>query len=217
MKLINTRLAPLLLTLMLSSSRGFVAITTVRIGCSKLSAASSDVPSPERRQLLNKVVGAAAGLTSLTLATPYVSFFVPPEGSGGGDGSTIARDALGNEVTVASWLATHLPGSRELVEGIKGDATYLTVDDDHKLSGVAINAICTHLGCVVPWNVAEKKFICPCHNSMYDKNGKVERGPAPLSLALSHVVEDKDGKVVLKPWTETDFRSGENPWWSSKK
>ena len=24
---------------------------------------------------------------------------------------------------------------------------------------------------------------------------------------------DANGKVVLKPWTETDFRTGEKPWW----
>jgi cytochrome b6-f complex iron-sulfur subunit len=68
------------------------------------------------------------------------------------------------------------------------------------------------LGCVVPWNKAENKFMCPCHGSQYDKNGKVVRGPAPLSLALAHV-EQADGKVTLKPWTETDFRTGEAPWW----
>lgn len=54
---------------------------------------------------------------------------------------------------------------------------------------------------------------CPCHGSQYDENGKVVRGPAPLSLALAHVEENSDGKVVLKAWTETDFRTGEDPWW----
>lgn len=33
------------------------------------------------------------------------------------------------------------------------------------------------------------------------------------SLALSHADID-DGKVVFVPWTETDFRTGEAPWWS---
>lgn len=41
------------------------------------------------------------------------------------------------------------------------------------------------------------------------------RGPAPLSLALAHAEEDPNGKVVLKPWTEIDFRTGETPWWKS--
>ena len=56
------------------------------------------------------------------------------------------------------------------------------------------------------------RYICPCHGSQYDFNGKVIRGPAPLSLALAHV-NDVDGKVVLSPWTETDFRTDLAPWW----
>jgi cytochrome b6-f complex iron-sulfur subunit len=72
----------------------------------------------------------------------------------------------------------------------------------------AINAVCTHLGCVVPWNKATNKFMCPCHGSQYDENGKVVRGPAPLSLAIEHVNIEDDGKVKLAPWTETDFRTG---------
>jgi len=54
---------------------------------------------------------------------------------------------------------------------------------------------------------------CPCHGSQYNKEGKVIRGPAPLSLALAHREESADGKVVLSTWTETDFRTGEAPWW----
>lgn len=43
--------------------------------------------------------------------------------------------------------------------------------------------MCTHLGCVVPWNKAENKFKCPCHGSQYDANGMKIRGPAPLVRA----------------------------------
>ena len=33
------------------------------------------------------------------------------------------------------------------------------------------------------------------------------------SLALAHADVD-DGKVVFVPWVETDFRTGEDPWWA---
>jgi hypothetical protein len=33
------------------------------------------------------------------------------------------------------------------------------------------------------------------------------------SLALAHADID-DGKVLFVPWVETDFRTGEDPWWS---
>ena len=69
---------------------------------------------------------------------------------------------------------------------MKGDAHYLIVDEGG-LRDYALNAVCTHLGCVVPWNRAANKYMCPCHGSQYDETGKVIRGPAPLSLALAHL------------------------------
>lgn len=69
---------------------------------------------------------------------------------------------------------------RRRVVRVQGDPTYLVVEQDKTLATYGINAVCTHLGCVVPWNGAENKFICPCHGSQYNNQGKVVRGPAPL-------------------------------------
>lgn len=87
---------------------------------------------------------------------------------------------------------------RSLVRGLKGDPTYLIATGDNAIGSYAINAFCTHLGCVVPWNEAAGQFICPCHGSPYDETGQVVRGPAPLSLALAHVQFDND-QVLLSP------------------
>ncbi len=38
---------------------------------------------------------------------------------GGGAGGQAAKDALGNDVTVKSWLATHQKGDRSLTQGLK--------------------------------------------------------------------------------------------------
>ena len=95
----------------------------------------------------------------------------------------------------------------------QGDATYIVVKDDGSIENYGINAVCTHLGCVVPWNKAENKFKCPCHGSQYNNEGKVIRGPAPLSLALAHAAINDSDTVIFSPWTETDFRTGLQPWW----
>lgn len=34
----------------------------------------------------------------------------------------------------------------------QGDPTYLVVNKDGQLENYGVNAVCTHLGCVVPWN-----------------------------------------------------------------
>jgi cytochrome b6-f complex iron-sulfur subunit len=174
--------------------------------------APARVPDMGKRNLMNLLLLGALSLPTAGLVGPYLYFLVPP-GSGGGGLGVTAKDALGNDVTMSGWLKTHQPGDRTLAQGLKGDPTYLVVENDGTLATYGVNAVCTHLGCVVPWNKAENKFMCPCHGSQYNTQGTVVRGPAPLSLALAHV-DVTDDKVVFTPWTETDFRTGADPWWS---
>ncbi|KAK6774252.1 hypothetical protein RDI58_029491 [Solanum bulbocastanum] len=186
----------------------------MKVKCMAASIPADDrVPDMEKRNLMNLLLLGA-------LALPTGGMLIKEETgcmllllSGGGSGGTIAKDANGNDVVVTEWLKTHAPGTRTLTQGLKGDPTYLVVENDGTLATYGINAVCTHLGCVVPWNTAENKFICPCHGSQYNNQGKVVRGPAPLSLALAHADVD-DGKVVFVPWVETDFRTGDAPWWA---
>ncbi|HIK16750.1 MAG TPA: cytochrome b6-f complex iron-sulfur subunit [Leptolyngbyaceae cyanobacterium M33_DOE_097] len=173
---------------------------------------ASDVPNLSRRQFMNLLTFGSVTGVALGALYPVVKYFIPPSAGGSGGGVT-AKDALGNDISVSNFIATHAPGDHVLSQGLKGDPTYIIVKEDKSLADFGLNAVCTHLGCVVPWNPNENKFMCPCHGSQYNSEGKVVRGPAPLSLALVHATVEED-KLTFTQWTETDFRTGDDPWWA---
>lgn len=172
-----------------------------------------DVPDLGRRQFMNLLLVGSGAATVLGALYPVVKYFIPPS-AGGAGGGVIAKDALGNDIVASEFLASHNVGERTLAQGLKGDPTYIIVENADAIADFGLNAVCTHLGCVVPWNASENKFICPCHGSQYNNQGKVVRGPAPLSLALVHAGVNDAGKIAFTPWTETDFRTGDEPWWT---
>lgn len=53
---------------------------------------------------------------------------------------------------------------------------------DEKGNVHALSARCTHLGCIVHFNDAERAWECPCHGSRFAPDGSVIQGPANAPL-----------------------------------
>jgi nitrite reductase/ring-hydroxylating ferredoxin subunit len=53
-------------------------------------------------------------------------------------------------------------------------------DDDGAVH--ALSARCTHLGCLVGWNSADRTWECPCHGSRFAADGTLIEGPATRDL-----------------------------------
>jgi glycine/D-amino acid oxidase-like deaminating enzyme/nitrite reductase/ring-hydroxylating ferredoxin subunit len=101
---------------------------------------------------------------------------------------------VGNNITVAKHLiGDHIEALRDSVGPdllAPGEATVTRAGgamvaayrtDDGRLH--TVGAHCTHLGCLVAFNNAEKSWDCPCHGSRFDVDGSVLHGPATRPLS----------------------------------
>ena len=100
-----------------------------------------------------------------------------------------ATDEKGHAIAVDQALANVQPGSRVAVKGLADPAlAYLVITDGPHIAEYAISTTCTHLGCTVAWKSEQSRFVCPCHGSQYDNQGRVVHGPARRNLGLLTVV-----------------------------
>jgi cytochrome b6-f complex iron-sulfur subunit len=88
---------------------------------------------------------------------------------------------------------------------VRGRFYLSRLEDDGFL---ALSHKCTHLGCTVPWNEKEMKFMCPCHASAFDITGNVVYAPAPRALDIYPItIENKIVKVdISDPIKRSEFR-----------
>jgi Rieske Fe-S protein len=58
---------------------------------------------------------------------------------------------------------------------------------------VARSLLCSHFGCRVQWEEAKERYRCPCHEGVFDREGRPVAGPPtrPLRL-LPAEVSDRD-------------------------
>jgi glycine/D-amino acid oxidase-like deaminating enzyme/nitrite reductase/ring-hydroxylating ferredoxin subunit len=119
---------------------------------------------------------------------PYVELYDPSRKNVHAAGTYLSENAnfvghmvkdwtTGGEVADRSAIA---PGQGALVrDGLALHAVYR--DEAGQLH--ERSAVCTHLGCAVQWNPAERSWDCPCHGSRFDVDGNVLNGPAHAPLA----------------------------------
>jgi glycine/D-amino acid oxidase-like deaminating enzyme/nitrite reductase/ring-hydroxylating ferredoxin subunit len=98
-----------------------------------------------------------------------------------------AKENLNVAAKYAEWLTGGEMDSPEQIpvgEGavLRSGASKVAAYRDPAGALHTCSAVCTHLGCMVAWNPAEKSWDCPCHGSRFDAYGKVIGGPAVTDL-----------------------------------
>lgn len=71
------------------------------------------------------------------------------------------------------------PGGGAMVR-VRGRMLAVSRGEDGQLT--TRSAVCSHMGCIVRWNAAERSWDCPCHGSRFGRTGDVITGPATAPL-----------------------------------
>lgn len=95
--------------------------------------------------------------------------------------ASVAAHFIGDRVKT-----THVDSVAEIEAGtgavvrLKGQRCAVYRDEDGAVR--VVSARCTHLGCIVGFNAAERAWECPCHGSRFAVDGSVLHGPATRPL-----------------------------------
>lgn len=152
-----------------------------------------------RRRLLRYLAGGGAaalaclGQRSLASASPDLEELCAsfPQNSRCADylPGVPAMDAGGTPIAVDQFLRDRSSGERVAVQGEGAKhPTYLVIEAGPEIAAYAIQPVCPHLGCTVDWDEGTQEFLCPCHGSRFDPQGRRLQGPAATALPLIRVV-----------------------------
>lgn len=188
--------------------------------------ARPDQPPPTRKTRIKltrreALAYALVGSTALTLATagatlvqpdpktdPFLSSFTPsviqenvpggfayPRFKEGEFGGTFTLAKKAGDYTTADPPDLNPTGKFYVV---KVDQPVETAEGVVAQQGIqAIYQVCTHLGCLIPFQAAENRFICPCHGSTFERTSDYVRGPAARNLDQFVVEVAQDGTITV--------------------
>ena len=85
------------------------------------------------------------------------------------------------------------PGATDIERLAPGEGTvariagkHYAVSRDESGALTTRSARCTHLGCIVGWNAADRAWECPCHGSRFAADGTLIQGPATKDLPRAY-------------------------------
>ncbi|HZJ85107.1 MAG TPA: FAD-dependent oxidoreductase [Syntrophomonadaceae bacterium] len=113
--------------------------------------------------------------------SPYAEVFNPSRITPGAIKSFLIQN-LDVAKNFVQGKAGSLPAEVDIEAGeaalIKADKDRIGVYKDEKGKVYMVDTTCTHLGCELNWNQAEKSWDCPCHGSRFSFTGEILAGPA---------------------------------------
>lgn len=169
--------------------------------------ASAPRLDPGRRELMIRAGGAAIGLVWVLALLPRLS---PPRAQGAarhtpapgasptGEASPAAAPSPPPGTPVGTLAQLQQNGSLPFQVPTTGDPGVVVGLGGSQV--VAFDAVCTHAGCTVQYDPAQKLLYCPCHGAEYDPahGAEVIAGPAPSPLQALKAAVAADGTIYVE-------------------
>lgn len=129
---------------------------------------SDDSGKVDRRSFLDLVLAGGLAAWGTAMAVP-TAFYLWPARSGSGRAVSVSAGPV-KDFAVGTAKMLQAEGRPVIVIRISEDVFR------------AFSPICTHLGCLVKWDDATRKILCPCHAGVFDAEGRNVSGPPPRPL-----------------------------------
>jgi menaquinol-cytochrome c reductase iron-sulfur subunit len=148
-----------------------------------------------RRDFMGIATGAIGGLIALAMGIPAIAFIVGP---------ALKKDEQ-NWIRLGAVSKVELGVPTLFKANIKRQTGWIVSEEDYFVyiltengrDYIAMTNVCSHLGCRVRWISNEDRFICPCHEAAFTKDGSVAFGPPPSPLDRFEVKVEDDQLFVL--------------------
>ncbi len=173
---------------------------------------SSTHTPPSRYNFMVATLTGLIGLVALSYIGGAIAFLLPRKGegakpqyigkvaSGGVTGSGITP-AIGNFASGVAGPFVYDATGRGDAQGVFLVQMKGAQGSDNVSDYLMLEQTCRHLGCPVAWTAGANdngNFNCPCHGSVYFKDGQVRQGPAAAPLYKHDFSLDQSGNLICK-------------------
>ncbi len=173
---------------------------------------SSTHTPPSRYNFMVIVLTSILGLVGLAYVGGAIGFLLPRKGEGAKPqnvGKVTASGVSGAGITPSIGnFSSGVAGPFVYDATGRGDAQGVFLVQTKGTQGsttasdyLMLEQTCRHLGCPVAWTATTGNggnFNCPCHGSVYTKDGQVKQGPANAPLYKHDFSLDQSGNLICK-------------------
>lgn len=156
----------------------------------------------ERRGFMRMVTGWLGAALGAIVTLPGLAFLAHPVRKDTVSGGKEPLDVQAMGVQVKPGVPVMVEVRGELKDAwmrspdVKLGACWLVREKDHD-PVKAFSTVCPHLGCGIEWAEKKHQFLCACHNSYFDLQGKVIEGPSPRGMDELDVKLSPEGRLKV--------------------